>query len=204
MATSVGDGKNTRWNELCKITKIVLEVGTIFDSNGVDLFFLNRPASLRIKNARDVDKAFVSAPSGYTPLAAALRYIIRLPAAKRGNDKKLLLFIATDGEPTDEEGNPDLPEFENVMYNERNPETTHVMFLICTDEPGCVEYFAKWDRTMKNVDVTDDFRTERATIRQYRGCDYPFSLGDYVIKALIGAVDPTIDALNEPIEVNDD
>ncbi|CAF4793145.1 unnamed protein product, partial [Rotaria sp. Silwood2] len=88
------------------------------------------------------------------------------------------------------------------MGNERNPETTHVMFLLCTDEPDSVEHFTQWDQTMKNVDVIDDFPTEREKIRRYRGPDFRFSRGDYVVKALIGAVDPEIDKLDEPIPLN--
>ncbi|CAF3264744.1 unnamed protein product [Rotaria sp. Silwood2] len=169
MKTFVDNGNRTRWDELCEITKIVLEIGTIFDSNGVDLFFLNRRSYFRIKDPREVDQAFSISPSGYTPLVTALRSAIGLPAARYGNDKKLLIFVATDGEPTDYEGTPNLSEFEHVMGNERNPETTHVMFLLCTDEPDSVEHFTQWDQTMKNVDVTDDFPTEREKIRRYRG-----------------------------------
>ncbi|CAF5033034.1 unnamed protein product, partial [Rotaria sp. Silwood1] len=35
-------------------------------------------------------------------------------------------------------------------------------------------------------------------IRQYRGPNYPFSIGDYVVKALVGAIDPEIDVLDDP------
>ncbi|CAF1519867.1 unnamed protein product [Didymodactylos carnosus] len=198
MMTPVDGTERTRWDELCSIVKIVLEIGTIFDSNGVDIFFLNRQAFLNITDPIEVDQAFAGRPSGFTPLAPALRSIFKLPAAHRGHDKKLLVFIATDGAPTDEKGNSNLPELERVMRDERQSETTHVMFLLCTDDPACVDYLNQWDRTMVHVDVTDDFRTEREKIRRYRGPNYPFSLGEYIIKALIGAIDQEIDNLNEP------
>ena len=51
---------------------------------------------------------------------------------------------------------------------------------------------------MKNVDVTDDFNTERNEVRKYHGANYPFSIGDYVVKAVVGAIDPKMDTLNEP------
>ncbi|CAF2500643.1 unnamed protein product [Rotaria sp. Silwood2] len=202
MKTPVDDGRQTRWEELCASAKIVLEVGTIFDENGVDLCFLNRRSFYRIKEPREVEQAFSVSPSGYTPLVTALRSVLQMPASRRGYDKKLLIFIVTDGEPTDEEGNPNRADLEHIMRNERNSDTTHVMFLLCTDEPACVDYLRQWDQTMKNVDVTDDFRTQKAKIRQYLGANYSFSFGDYIVKALIGAVDPEIDGLDEPPPVN--
>jgi hypothetical protein len=83
------------------------------------------------------------------------------------------------------------------MREKRRMETTYVSFLLCTDDQACVASFNEWDRTMLNVDVTDDFDTEREKIRRCRGRDYPFSRGDYVVKALVGAIDPEIDALDE-------
>ncbi|CAF1077321.1 unnamed protein product [Didymodactylos carnosus] len=204
MKTPVDGTKSTRWDELCSIVKIVLEIGTIFDTNGVDLYFLNRPAFLRIKDPRDVERAFTNPPSGFTALAPALRDILQLPAARPGYDKKLLIFIATDGAPTDDNGDPDLAEFERVMREERKSDTTHVMFLLCTDDETCVNYLNEWDLTMKHVDVTDDFRTEREKVHRYRGSDYQFSLGDYIVKALIGAVDRQMDEINEPDRANND
>lgn len=204
MKTPVDDGRHTRWGELCMITKIVLEIGTIFDQNGVDLYFLNRQCVLRVKNPSEVDEAFVNPPSGYTPLAQTLYYLLQqVPAARRGNDKKLLLFIATDGEPTDNDGNPNLAEFEHIMSRVRNPDTTHVMFLLCTDEPSCVNYLTQWTQTMRNVGLTDDFRTEKEKFRNNHGPNLPFSLGDYVVKAVIGAIDTDIDLITEPHEQDD-
>ena len=118
--------------------------------------------------------------------------------ADRGRDKKLLVFVATDGVPTDEYGDEVIDELKHCMEKKRRADTTHVSFLLCTDELGCVEYMAEWDKQMTNVDVTDDFNTERNTIRQHQGNPkFPFSHGDYIVKALVGAIDPEMDNLNE-------
>ncbi|CAF3922942.1 unnamed protein product, partial [Rotaria sp. Silwood1] len=79
-----------------------------------------------------------------------------------------------------------------LMNEERRIETTHVMFLICTDDPTCVDYLNEWKRIMKNVDVTDDYKTEREKIQKSHGLNMPFSIGDYIVKALVGAIDPTM------------
>lgn len=50
---------------------------------------------------------------------------------------------------------------------------------------------------MKNVDVVDDYASERAEVRKKKGQNHPFSMGDYVCKLLLGAVDPQLDKSDE-------
>ena len=107
--------------------------------------------------------------------------------------KKLLVFVATDGAPTDDWGNERTQELETLMLTGRCAETTHVQFLACTDESGAIAYLDRFDRTMENVDVTRDFHRERALVRQNFGNEHPFSEGDYLVKALLGAIDEKID-----------
>ncbi len=202
MKTTVNNSNRTRWDELRDIVKIVLEIGTIFDLTGVDIHFLNRPSIYNVTDPDCVDDIFSVPPRGYTPLVPALKYIFQLPPTRRGNDKKALVFIATDGAPTDDKGNINFNDLERLMNEERHSETTHIMFLICTDDPTCVQYLTEWDRKMVNVDVTDNFNAERDKIRRFRGPNYPFSKGDYIVKALVGAIDPEIDNINDPDPIN--
>jgi hypothetical protein len=80
------------------------------------------------------------------------------------------------------------------MQEKRKIDTTYVSFLLCTDDPVCVNYLHKWDRdrTMPNIDVTDNFLREREKIREHRGHDYHFSYADYVVRVLVGAIVPEI------------
>ena len=66
------------------------------DSNGVDIYFLNREPLLNVVDARFVHQAFSQPPDGLTPLVPALRRIL---SAKRTQtyEKKLLILVATDG-----------------------------------------------------------------------------------------------------------
>lgn len=198
MTTKVDGTDKTRWNELCEIVKIIVDIGVVFDSNGVDIHFLNRDSFHNVKDPETIDEAFETIPSGYTPLVPVLSEIFGSQLAHHGRDKKLLVFVATDGEPTDTDDNLNVNELGRLMQETRQPATTYVSFLLCTDNPHSVEYLREWDRTMENVDVTDDFITEREKIRQCCGDNYHFSHGDYVIKALIGAIDPEIDKTDEP------
>jgi hypothetical protein len=60
-----------------------------------------------------------------------------------------------------------------------------------------VSYLNDWDRLICNLDVIDDFRSEREEIKREKGSQARFSFGDYVVKSLIGSIDPTIDRLDE-------
>jgi hypothetical protein len=189
---------HTRWDELCSIVKLIVKIGIIFDSNGVDIYFLNRDSFRNVKDPKVVDQVFQIPPSGHTPLVPILDQIFVSELARPGRDKKLLVFIATDGEPTDKNGHPNLPELERLMKEKRHVDSTFVSFLVCTDDLAGVNYLNEWDKVMSNVDVTRDFHTEREKIRQCRKQNnYPCSYGDYVVKALFGAVVPELDALNE-------
>ncbi|CAF2080035.1 unnamed protein product [Rotaria magnacalcarata] len=105
MKTTVDGTNRTRWDELCEIVKIILEIGVVFDSSGVDLFFLNRRSFSNVKDPEQVNQIFSNQPRGYTPLVSALQNIFQLPATRRGYDKKVLIFIGTDGAPTADNGN---------------------------------------------------------------------------------------------------
>jgi len=198
MNTPVDGTTGTRWDELRSIVQIIIEIAAIFDTNGVDVHFLNRPPMNNVTDGRQVVESFIQRPSGLTPLTSALRRIFQSAASKPGSDKRLLVFVATDGAPTDANGNVDVQSLENLMRNERQANTTYVTFLACTDDDSSVSYLSQWDRTMMNVDVVDDYKTERDEIRRNKGLNYPFSFGDYVAKALLGAVDPQMDLLDEP------
>ncbi|CAF1399012.1 unnamed protein product, partial [Adineta steineri] len=197
MNTPVDGTNGTRWDELRSIVQIIIEIGAVFDSNGVDVHFLNRPSMPGVTDSRQVMESFSQRPAGLTPLTTSLRRIFQSAASKPGSDKRLLVFVATDGAPTDPNGNVDIQSLESLMRNERQANTTYVTFLACTDDDSSVAYLSQWDRNMQNVDVVDDYKSEREEIRRNRGANYPFSFGDYVAKALLGSVDTQMDQLDE-------
>jgi hypothetical protein len=99
----------------------------------------------------------------------------------------MLIFLSRA--PTNEHGQTDIGTLEAVLRNERNPQT-YVTFLACTDDLESVNYLSNWDKSMHNLDVMDDYRSERLEIQRTRGPTFPFSFGDYIVKALLGSIDP--------------
>ena len=55
----------------------------------------------------------------------------------------------------------------------------------------------EWDLKIRNLDVIDDFRSEREEIKKEKGSHIRFSFGDYVVKSLIGSIDPVMDQMDE-------
>ena len=43
----------------------------------------------------------------------------------------------------------------------------------------------------------DDYRSERSETLNAQGPQFSFSFGDYVVKSLIGSIDPNIDNIDE-------
>ncbi|CAF1316917.1 unnamed protein product [Rotaria sordida] len=188
MNTPIQGTNQTRWDELKSLVNIVVDICSVMDSNGIDIYFLNRDPMLNVTDARYVRQVFNAPPQGLTPLVPALRRVL---AAKRNQpyEKKLLILIATDGAPTNEYGQLDVGALEAVLRHERTPQT-YVTFLACTDDLQTVSYLSNWDRVIPNLDVMDDYRSERAEIQRTRGGNFPFSFGDYIVKSLLGSIDP--------------
>lgn len=193
--TSNSQCKATRWDELQSFANISIEVATLFDENGCDVYFLNRTPIQSVKNSSELTVHFRSKPNGFTPLAKCLNTVLSDNTPVILNEKKLLIIIATDGEPTDQTGKADVAEFKRILKS-RGPRV-FTTIVVCTDDEESVKYLNKWDRNLPNLDVVDDYRNERSEIRRAKGSSYSFSFGDYVVKSLIGSIDPELDQLDE-------
>jgi hypothetical protein len=193
MATSskVGAIRTTRWQELCRIVSILVELSVIFDSNGVDIHFLNRPALLGVKHSDEIHQAFVSPPCGGTPIVPVLEHIFSTPSRLRK-----LVFLATDGEPTSPDGRSDIFNFHQTLIR-RDADQFRMTILACTDDKRTMRYLNGWDTQIPYFDVIDDYESERAEIRKFQGSKFHFTFGDYVVKALMGTIDPWFDHLDE-------
>lgn len=192
------NSEKTPWEKLKEIVKIILHIGTVFDDNGVDVYFVRRPTLFNVTDPKIIDQSFIDNPKRYGSLTPMLQHIFQLPESEVGYDKKLLVFIATDGSLTDELNENTLSSLEKVMREERQSDTTHVMFLLCNNNSNSIEYFSKWTHDMENVSVTGTYQTTQEIVRRSQGYDHPFSFGDYVVKTLLGAVDAEIDTISEP------
>jgi hypothetical protein len=184
----------TRWTELRQTLSIVVELASALNDSGVDVFFLNRPPVMAARSAADIQPAFdFKPPQGFTPLTRVLSAVL---AAKANSEKNLLIVIATDGQPTDDRGNVNIPAFINCLTS-KGPRVA-VQIMACTDDNNAIAYLDSVDRSVPRVDVSDDFFSERAEVLRAQGAKFHFTFGDYVVKALLGSIDPYFDALDDP------
>ena len=90
-----------------------------------------------------------------------------------------------------------------------------IVMLMHSIDSDYHRYMNNWDKKIANVDVADDYRSEREEIHRAQGKDFPFSFGDvsrllfissvasldshsqYVVKVLMGGVDTWFDTLDE-------
>ncbi|CAF4037895.1 unnamed protein product [Rotaria sordida] len=187
----------TRWDELRQTVSIVVDIASVFDPNGVDIFFLNRQPMRNVKHAEQLIPVFAIPPAGPTPIVRVLRQILQEKQLEV-QERKLLILIATDGIPTDNSGAQDIKTFERVLRHERNPiNRIPVVIIACTDNTECIGYLNNWDKKIPKMDVADDYRSEREEIRKVQGKNFPFSFGDYVVKILMGPIDNWFDPLDE-------
>ena len=195
----VGMLKATRWDELQYFAKISIEIASLFNdpNSGTDVYFLNKPP---VKNIKDVDQ-FASylkklTPNGYTPLNKTFNIVLG-ENVNTVKEKKLLVIILTDGEPSDDFGNTDIKSFKRSLQARNPMNKIFVNIVVCTDDEDVVSYLNKWDVKIPNLDVTDDYTSERDQIKKIKGKKYRFSFGDYVVKSMVGSVDPKLDQMDE-------
>lgn len=177
--TSGTNLKATRWNELEYFANISIEIANLFDQDGCDVYFLNRqPPVKNIKNVQEFIGYFKQIkPSGYTPLTRTLDSVLRDNSSLASYEKKLLIIIVTDGEPTDDLGRSDISGFKKCLLSRKPVDRIYTSIIACTDEEESIDYLNKWDRSIPNLDVVDDFRSEKSEILKKKPQILDFHMG---------------------------
>lgn len=175
---------------------MIAELGMCLDKDGIDCYFLNRPPLVHLQDLQFLANSFSVPPAGGTPLSQCLDHLY----AMTSSEKKTLVLIFTDGEPSSTNYNP-IEEFRRTLHQKR-PANTYITIVACSDDDATLEYLNGWDDAIPRLDVCDDYYNERAEIREVQGPMFSFSFGDYIVKCLLGSIDPVIDKLDEmkPVE----
>ncbi|CAF4173672.1 unnamed protein product [Adineta steineri] len=189
----------TRWDELQQTVSVVITLANIFDRNGVDIYFLNRESVFNVRSSKELISIFARPPEEYnpTPIARTLRTVFQ-DKKKEIEEGRLLILLATDGEPTDDYGNVKIDELRRTLKKGRKPpKRVPISIIACTDDKASMVYLNNWDEKIPDLDVVDDYKSEKKEIRKRRGRTFAFSFGDYIVKILLGAIDRSIDVLDE-------
>lgn len=107
-----------------------------YNPNGLDIYFLNREKKCNVNVLSGLQSIFSAPPNGKTPLIGALNNIYNDKINLINNERKLLIIVITDGEPTDGSRN----ELYNTLVNITNNGNIHISFAECTDNAEDMEY----------------------------------------------------------------
>uniref|UniRef100_A0A7S1SDR6 VWFA domain-containing protein n=1 Tax=Alexandrium catenella TaxID=2925 RepID=A0A7S1SDR6_ALECA len=179
----------TRWDELRGTLDKLISIAMCLDADGVDIHFLNMGSLAQVKSLEDKQlQAFLSrGPQSGTPLTETVgRATAGLQASK-----KYLVVILTDGEPS---GGRE--RFKATVRQVIARGNVVFQIMACTGDDEEVAWLNEFDAEFAEVDVTDDYATEREEVlrtQRYK----EFSKADWVIKALLGPVDRRFDCLDE-------
>ena len=202
-STSMKDVLNkgqTKWDELKQSIDIVLEIGTAYNVD-CDVLFLNRPGFRNVKHISQLNEQFMLPPTGLTPLAASFQMAIENNRNEL-TERKLLVIIFTDGSPTSNNSNPQMAinEFKHSLQNRSPIDRIFVTIVACTDDEYALEYLNDWDKNIKNLDIVDDYESEKKEIyskKKSKKDRVAFSYGDYIVKIILGSFVKEIDAIDE-------
>ena len=187
----------TKWDELKQSIEIVLDIGAAYKVD-CDVLFLNRSGFRNVKNIQQLAEQFSTPPCGNTPLTKCFNIALENNRHEL-MERKLLIIIFTDGCPTSERQSATdaIKEFKTTLKN-RNPiNRIFVTIVACTDDEYSLNYLNNWDNTIKNLDVVDDYDSERKEIYAAGKVKTAFTYGDYIAKILLGSFIKEIDALDE-------
>jgi len=195
-ATDVG----SRWGELKAMAAAVIDLGVLLDSDGIDVMFLNRGVRRGVRSMNDVQDLFSRPPSGCTPLSKRVREAMALP--RQSPQKPILMLIATDGVPDTGEryGHPDYDSvdiFRSVLEKERDPTRVFVSIIKCSDRDNETGYLDKMDRELINLDVIDDYASERNEVLAKQPRGFTYTPGDNIARFLLGSIYPKYDNMDE-------
>tara|TARA_B110001469_G_scaffold127617_1_gene149296 strand:- start:2288 stop:3088 length:801 start_codon:yes stop_codon:yes gene_type:complete len=194
MNTPLSNSKhNTRWDELKEVVNIVIKIATIFDDDGIDIDFLNRYNHTNIKDLDTVNYILTDKPYGLTPLNNSL---LKIMSKYHNSTKPVLIVIATDGIPTDNNGIANVKNFTKTLKN-RNADKFYISFLACSDQESDVGYLNKLDKKIKNIDTLDDYNSELQEVKKAQGRKFKYSFGDHIVRLLLGPICPELDKLDE-------
>jgi hypothetical protein len=178
----------TKWDELRNAVRIVIDVTNSLDIE-CDLYFLNKPGLRNIKYFGQLENEFNVPPYGSTPLNACFDLALKSNLNEL-TERNLLIVIFTDGCPTSANLSQKdaIKEFKQTLKNRQPIDKIFVSIVACTDDDYSLNYLNDWDLKIKNLDVVDDYESERKEIYAKKRKDiYGFSFGDYIAKILLGS-----------------
>ncbi|CAK0821062.1 unnamed protein product [Prorocentrum cordatum] len=195
----LGEKPLTRWHELQEGVSLLVDLLTCFQPEGLDLYFLNAGTVRSVKSSGNekLQNIFQAGPIGKTPLTKRLKEAAVDHSAK--SELPTIMFIFTDGEP---DGGPKkfvktLTELVSNSGSFKKTSQYRVQIMACSNNDEEIAWLSEIDQQSDYIDVTDDYYNEKRRVMEIKGDDYAFTRSDWLVKAILGPVDQSVDDVNE-------
>ncbi|EPS43538.1 hypothetical protein H072_2466 [Dactylellina haptotyla CBS 200.50] len=188
-----GSMSGGRWNQTAAALSTIVPIVTYYDSDGIDMYFLNapdRPANHNIRTPAQVMEIFSTVrPQGSTPTGRALKRILDPYMEKyersRGKCKPVNIIVITDGVPTDDVESHIVKYAKKLDRLDADLTQVGIQFFQIGSDKEATEALRELDDELGNMrDVRDMVDTA-----PWKGSLH----GDQMLKVVLGAVNKRLD-----------
>lgn len=188
------------WNETAEALKLIAPICATYDSDGIDIYFLNSPDSKYYKNVTDaatVTEIFQSVrPNGATPTGQKLQKIL-MPYVKEYEKKPdslkpINVIVITDGVPTDDVESPLIQVAKKLDKCDAPAWQVGVQFFQVGNDPRAREHLKGLDDNMRDISGIKDLRDMIDTVAFQSERGEPLSHTG-VLKVVCGSINRRLD-----------
>lgn len=202
MSGRMGGSFMNRWEEAENRLHILGEIFSFIPIRNINFCFLNNseefnltrnsvqtPSEYESSYHQMVQKVFSNFRGGVTPLYTKLKSKLEKTSSRRR-----MIYVLTDGQPSDAE----ISTVSQLVQNRKDPENNPITFFTCSNRDEDTEWIKEVEEKAKFCSEIDDFISERKEVEHDQGAAFPYSIGFWILCMLVSAINPDdLDALDE-------
>lgn len=196
LADTNGSYALSRWDELCQMTKIIMDAHVAMNCV-CDIYFLNRGFKRNVHCWEEIASYFQQPPSGHTYILGTMQTIFQSEKEDEtqidSSISPMIIHILTDGHPTNQQDMEDSKTLINCILTQQNyyPSIYRFSIILCINDRKLKAVYGNMT-AIDNIDVIDVFRSELQTIQRIHGKRFAFTIGDYIMKILTSTIDTSM------------
>lgn len=149
--------------------KLVIEIYSILSKDPIALCLLNGVGNPAVKNYEQDERILKITPDGGTPTVRVLKRIINKKAHVM-RDKNLIIYITTDRQPTDDAGNGNFQQLDDLIVKLMNKyPKLYITFMACVGTEELLKNMNKLGKKYAHIGVVDEYKVEEREMEKYKG-----------------------------------